>query len=336
MPEDLRNEEIKRIRHRPSMYLGYGGVRGVEQLIYELVSNVLDFYLVNQATFVNVELDGATISVVDDGPGLPFDELSDLEGVSLATKFLTSVHWTRSQDEHAPHVHMTKIGAGLAPVNATSVQLTVQSWRSGILWEQHFARGVAQGTETIVERGNGRGTRIEVVPDPEIFGQAKPRSGVIRRALFETVHLFSGLRTGFHEERFYAPKGLQMLGFLLVDPLSLFTHPDTLPFHITLHHENVFMEVAIFMKVTIFGKRRLPTRIFSWVNGARTPEHGSHVEGLSQALKEVNWKPALSLIHIVMFDPEFAGPTRAKLNVPHIRKTIQNALHEPLRQYRNA
>ncbi|MCL1476018.1 ATP-binding protein [Argonema antarcticum] len=329
MPEDLRNEEIiKHIRYRPAMYFGSVGTRGVEQFVYELVSNVLDTYLANQATFVNVKLDGTTISVVDDGPGLPFDKPSDLERISLATKFLTHVHQIRSQDEHAPHVHMTTLGLGIAPLNVASVQLTVQSWRSGVLWEQHFARGVPESSATVVEQGNGRGTRIEVIPDPEIFGQAKPRLGVIRRSLFEAAHLFSGLRIGFDEERFYAPTGLQMLGFMLLDSLSVSTNPNTLPFHVSLRYENVFIEAAI------FGEKRSPTRTFSWVNGARTPDGGSHVKGLFQVLKEVGWKPALSLIHVVMFEPEFAGPMRTKLDVPHIGEVMKNALREPLHQYR--
>ena len=328
MPEDISNEEIiEGIRRRPAMYFGSTGARGIEQFIYELVSNVLDLYLINQATLVRVELNKTAISVIDDGPGLPFDKPSDLEGVSLATKFLTYVHITRSQDEHAPHIHMTRLGLGLAPLNVVSSQLIVQSWRAGVLWQQHFVQGVAQGPAIVVEHGNDRGTRIHVVPDPEIFGQTEPRIGVIRGALFETAHLFSGLRIDFHGERFQVANGLQMLGFMLLRSFSLSGGSKPLPFHVTLQTENVRIEVAV------FGEQRSRPQMLSWVNGARTPDHGSHVEGLSRALKEVGWRPALSLIHIVMFDPAFAGPTATKLDVPHIREVIQNNLREPLLSY---
>ncbi|MBH8577132.1 hypothetical protein I8752_29970 [Nostocaceae cyanobacterium CENA369] len=320
-------KEVQAIRRRPGMYFGSTSTKGVEHFVYELVANVLDAFLVNQATFVNVEINEAVISVTDDGLGLPFDEPSDENAVSLATKFLTRIHSTPSRNEHAPHVHMTMLGIGLAPMNAASSQLTVRSWRSGALWEQRFSRGFTLGSATIIERGNGRGTNIEVIPDPEIFRQAKPRWGVIRRALFETAHLYSGFKIGFHQERFYAPKGLQMLGFMLLDPLSLDNEPNAVPFHVTMHYENVFIEAAAFGD----GPR---TRMFSWVNGARTPKHGSHVEGFSQALKEVDWNPSLGLIHIIMYDPRFAGPVRHQLDVPHIRKLVQDALRESLRQYR--
>ncbi|ALF54179.1 hypothetical protein ACX27_17185 [Nostoc piscinale CENA21] len=314
-------EEIQAIRRRPTMFFGSAGVQGTEQFVYELVANVLDAYLSKKATFVNVTLDGTTISVVDDGPGLPFDEPSDIEGISLATKLLTRIHLTRSFDEHTPHVHIVSRGVGLAPMNATSIQLKVQSWRSGMLWEQCFSKGIAQGSAKIIQQGDGRGTKIEVTPDPEVFRETQPRFGIIRRALFDTAHLFAGLKIGLNEERFYAPQGLKMLGYIL---LTRQTDANNEPFHVTLHHNNILIEAAA------FGDRFSQNRIFSWVNGARTPDEGSHVEGFRQALAEVNWEPALSLIHIVMYDPRFAGPTRGKLDVPHIKEVIQEALREPL------
>ncbi|OCQ95423.1 hypothetical protein BCD64_26130 [Nostoc sp. MBR 210] len=139
--------------------------------------------------------------------------------------------------------------------------------------------------------------------------------------MFDTAHLFAGLRIGLNEECFYAPQGLKMLGYIL---LTRQTDANNEPFHVTLHHNNILIEAAA------FGDRFSQNRIFSWVNGARTPDDGSHVEGFSQALAEVNWEPALSLIHIVMYDPHFAGPTRDKLDVPHIKEVIQEALREPL------
>jgi DNA gyrase subunit B len=237
------------------------------------------------------------------------------------------VHWTGSQDDHAPHIHLNIIaGLGLAPLNFVSDKLIVQSWRCGVLWEQRFIKGIAQSPATVIQRGNGRGTKIEITPDPEIFKEAKPRVGVIRRALFEAAHLISGLKIEFHEERFFAPDGLQMLGFILLDP---YANPDTSPFHITLRQQDILIEVAI------FGKARSRTRTYSWVNGTRTPDHGSHADGLQQALKKVGWKPKLSLIHVVMFDPKFAGPMRSKLAVPHIQNVIEHALGEPLQQHQN-
>jgi DNA gyrase subunit B len=328
-------ENIAAVRHRPGMYLGSTGDQGTEHLIYELVSNVLDLYLVQQATFVNIKVAGGAIAVVDDGPGLPFDEPSDMAGLSLATKFLTHMHLTASQDQHAPHVHITNSGVGLAPLNFVAAQFKVQSWRKGLLWEQCFSRGIIQNMPRIIQQGNGRGTAIELLLDPEIFGSAQPRTSVVRRTLFETAHLIRGLKIGFQTEQFHAPLGLQMLGWMLIDAHSSAMNPwtptDAPPFYIYLQHQNIAIEAAI------FGDRPAPkttTRTLSWVNGASTPDHGSHVAGLWQALQAVNWQPELILLHVVMFDPAFAGPTKSQLHVPHIQAVVQSAVQEPLGQHR--
>lgn len=78
------------------------------------------------------------------------------------------------------------------------------------------------------------------------------------------------------------------------------------------------------------GSRR---QRFSGVNGARTLDHGSHIEGFSEALKAVGWKPELTLIHVVMHEPQFAGPMKAKLDVPFIQTVVKAALDKPLRQF---
>jgi DNA gyrase subunit B len=336
LPQLNYPEIIEQVRYRPGMYFGSTDEPGVEHLIYELVSNVLDLYLVNRATFVQVTLNGDRIIVIDDGPGFAFDEPSDIAGISLATKSLTHVHWTGSEDNHAPHVHMTNWGLGIAPIGYVAAQFNIQSWRNGSLWEQRFVRGIAQDIPKIIRQGSGFlaetgrecGTTIELIPDPEIFGESQARPNAVRKALFETAHLTAGLKIGFQEEQFHAPTGLEMLGTLLLDPVCpLLYNENPTSFHIKLRHENIAIEAAI------FGQKKSPARQLSWVNGANTPEHGSHLNGLKQALQEIGWKPELMLIHVVMFDPVFAGPVKSQLDVPYIQEIVKNTLLEPLRQY---
>jgi DNA gyrase subunit B len=344
LPQLNYPEIIEQIRYRPGLYLGSTAAPGIEHLIYELVSNVLDLYLVNRATFVQITLKGEKIIVADDGPGFAFDEPSDIAGISLATKSLTHIHWTGSEDNHAPHVHMTSWGLGIAPIGYVAAQFNIQSWRKGALWEQRFVRGIAQDIPKIIRQGRdslretqrGRGTTIELIPDPEIFGESRARPNVVRKALFETAHLTAGLKIGFQEEQFHAPTGLEMLGLLLLDPVCPWMYNENLPpFHIKLRHENTAIEAAVLgrKKSDPNDSKKSPTRQLSWVNGANTPQHGSHVNGLKQALQEIGWNPELMLIHVVMFDPVFAGPVKSQLDVPHIQEIVKNTLLEPLRQH---
>jgi DNA gyrase subunit B len=319
---------IEGVRKRPGMYFGSTDASGMELFVYELVSNVLDAYLAGTATFVSVDLDGNTITVVDDGQGLPFDLPSDIDGISLATKSLTTLHFTGTEDGHAPHVHVQYAsGMGLAVLNAASSTMKIQSWRDGVRWEQRFCQGIALDVPSIVEYGDRCGTRIEVTPDPEIFKGAKLRSSTIEWHLFETAHLVKGIEIRFGRERFYAPEGLvQLLPFIDLDRSSLTA--TRLPFHKTLKVEGVLIDAVASGQLS-----SNQPKIYSWVNGGMSELGGSHVDGFLAALDELAWNPAVVLIHVVMFDPAFAEPTQAKLDVPSIMELVRSTLIEPLQQY---
>jgi DNA gyrase subunit B len=345
MPEDYDISQIQvissleAIRKRPGMYFRTIGDKAIEQFVYELVSNVADCYLSSTATWVSVAIDEGTIIVSDDGPGLPFDVPSgDITDISMATKFLTTMHFTGSEDGHAPHVHVKdRMGMGLAVLNAVSSQLKIQSWRDGTLWEQEFSRGVPLYQARIVDRSTANpaeqsGTKIAITPDPEIFPAAHPQWDVVRWHLFETAHLVRGLEIRFQRERFYAPQGLlQLLPFLsFIDrsnPL-ICPHASPQPFQATVKSQDISIDAVAYGSID-----SSQPHIYSWVNGAMSPAGGSHVTGFLSALAAVGWQPASLLIHVVMFDPEFAGPTRTQLAVPKIAEIVKEALTELLQQH---
>jgi DNA gyrase subunit B len=329
---------IEGVRKRPGMYFGRTDYI-IERFVYELVSNVLDCYVSDTATFASIEIDEGTITVVDDGPGLPFDRPSDIEGMTLATKSLTHLHFTGSEDGHAPHIHVGyPDGVGLAAVNAASSHLNIQSWRDRVCWEQKFSQGIPLGEPIIIDRGIGCGTRIEVTPDSQLFRAVQPRSNIIRQRLFETAHLVKGFEIRFHQERFYAPQGLvQMLPFIKMDTSDSFNYslaiPD--PFYATVKRECISIDAVAYGNTQLASEpiSSINTKIYSWVNGGMLPAGGSHVTGFLTALNKVNWCPEIIMIHVVMFDPRFAGPMKTKLAVPKIAKIVKEALRAPLEQY---
>jgi DNA gyrase subunit B len=354
MAEDLYNIEqiqvisgIESVRNRPAMYFGRTDACATELFVYELVANVLDRYLAGTATFVSVEIDESKITVIDDGLGLPFDRPSDVEGISLATQLLTKLHFTGSSDGHTPHVHVSYAsGMGLAVLNAASSQMNIQSWRDGVLWEQNFKQGIALTDPTMIarpaslveHRGIDRGTSIEITPDPELFGAATPRLDLVRQKLFEVAHLVKGIEIRLNWERFYAPQGLvQLLPFLDSNRVDQFGNPIECqpPFQATIQVDGVAIDAVAAgnIKLEANQKSLIDPQIYAWVNGASTAVGGSHVTGFLAALNEIDWLPAMIMIHVLMFDPEFAGPTQTKLASPKIAKIVKAALLESLQQY---
>jgi DNA gyrase subunit B len=344
MSEDYDTSQIQVIsspadvRKRPGMYFGSTTAAATEQFVYELVANVADCYLSGTATFVSVKIDAGKITVNDDGPGLPFDISSEINGVSVATKLLTVMHYSGSADGHAPHVHIrSSLGVGLAVLNFASSQLKIQSWRAGVLWQQEFQQGVPLTNPSIVDTSTSqRGTMIEITPDPEIFGGSQPRSNVVRWRLFETAHLVRGLEIRFQQERFHAPQGLvQLIPFMnFIDRSDPFLPPITMPppFHLTVRSHDISIDAVAWGNIHSSQSSEV-TQTYSWVNGGISAAGGSHVTGFMTALQQIQWQPAGLMINVTMFDPEFAGPTRTQLAVPKIAEIVSKALTDPLQQH---
>ena len=309
------------VRKRPGMYFGECDCRGVERLIFELAANGIDFYLANKATTVEVYVADEEIIIKDDGPGFPFEKTSS-DGTPWVENYLTHLHTTPSLIGHAPHVHLIFHGVGLAAVNSGSIKFQVESWRENKLWQQVFSCGEACHQQRVINEGNGKGSVIRFKPDPEIFSDTKPRIGVVRNLLFESAHLFPGLRIKLNEEVFLSADGLKDLihGYLQQDTISQ-SGELIEPFHFHGKAGDIDIQVSA-AGVTENGLLQK----HSWVNGVRTAEHGSHVKGLKAALSASKWKPKALLIHVIMYEAQYAGPTKDRLFVPKVEKIVKSCV----------
>jgi len=312
------------------MYIGWIGVVGVEHLVSELVSNSIDEFLCGKASEVRVKLHQDIIEVSDDGEGLPFDVPGENGFENEGSSYLTHAHRTPSANNHTPHVHLHGVaGAGLAAVSALSAWLRVRSWRAGKLWEQEFRTGLPIGAVKVIQEGEGRGTTVEFIPDAEILKATHPRAAAVRSRLFEAVHIFPGLVVGFQNEVFHAPSGLSDLAFIQERQSS----PEDRRWQgrpAFYCHSRVG---EVVLTVAALGETRKQCNWYTWVNGSRTPEDGSHRDGFSDALCDAQWMPSIVMLHAVMLNTRFAGPTKDCLIVPEIRPVIAKGVSDTLKAY---
>ncbi|MFZ1388441.1 MAG: hypothetical protein WBP46_16430 [Thiolinea sp.] len=307
------------VRKRPGMYLGDID-QAATNMVLELVANAIDIFLTSkQASYIKVKIQGQTITVTDNGGQFPFDKkcLSDSNFVEHC---LTQLSYKPTVDNHTPHIHLLIGGAGLAVMNAASLNMTIECCNGQKTWQQAFALGevLTPASCSLTPDAEPYAT-IQTTLDPEIFQQNAPDNYLLHQIFFESVHLYPGLHIEFKDEHYYQAQGLKALAHLMTAAT-----PKTRQFYYHKRDQNIDLQLCI------LGETTDHPQIKAWVNGTATVEFGSHVDGVLQALKHLNWQAAAICVHVMMLDPKFAAPSRDRLAVPTVTDWIREIILKEL------
>ena len=196
---DLRVlEGLEAVRLRPGMYIGSTGPRGLHHLVYEIVDNSVDEALAGYASHIEVTiLPDNGIRVVDDGRGIPVDEVPG-EGVSGVETVMTKLHAGGKFGGGGYAVSGGLHGVGISVVNALSTRVDIEVRRQGYYWTQTY---VNQHPTAPLKQGRAMrddettGTSVTFWPDPKIFET--------------TIYDFETLRSRFQQMAFLN-KGLKI------------------------------------------------------------------------------------------------------------------------------
>ena len=161
---------LEPVRKRRHMYIGSTDEQGLHHLVWEIVDNSIDEVMNGFASFVEVELqsDGCTIRVTDNGRGIPVD-IHPESGKPALELILTTLH-AGGKFEGGNYTFSGGLhGVGASVVNALALTLVAEVKRDGILYRQSYSKGIPDGPLEEVGEARGTGTAITFTPDPEIF-----------------------------------------------------------------------------------------------------------------------------------------------------------------------
>lgn len=349
-------EGLEAVRKRPGMYIGGTGIEGLHHLVWEVVDNSIDEAMAGYATTIHVTLhDDGSISVLDDGRGIPVD-IHEQTGKPALEVIMTVLHSGGKFDKKSYKYSGGLHGVGISVVNALSEWCEVTVWRNGDTYQQTFARGVPLGPMTVTSGADRRGTKVQFKPDPEIFQTTEFDYDILAKRLRELAFLNPGIKIILRQKstqkcHIFEYKGgiKSFVEYLNETKTPLFN--DVIYF--SKNKEGVLVEAAISYN------DGYNEQFFSFVNNINTVDGGTHVIGFRTALTRVfndylKKDPSLlgkdknkdvkltfddvreglvAVLSIKVPEPQFEGQTKAKLGNPEVRSIVDFVTSEYLAEY---
>ncbi len=348
-------EGLEPVRKRPGMYIGGVGSTGLHHLVWEILDNAIDEAMNQHASSIGVTLhaDGASVTITDDGRGIPVDKHPKSKTSALEVVF-TQLH-AGGKFEHNTYKTAGGLhGVGASVVNALSKDLVATVKRDGALWEQRFRQGMPMGPLKKIGAARGTGTSVFFRPDPTIFPKVEFDGAVIRDRLEVASYLHRGVKVTFENEAegtrdlFEHTEGLQdFLSRVVAERGAAPTHET--PF--VLAREN-----GLKIELVLQWTQGTDEHIRSFVNGIPTSSGGTHESGLRGAVgkavrnyvethdlmpKGVSVAPddiregVVGLLSIFMAEPQFQGQTKDRLNNPETLSAVDSMVRPALEQWLN-
>ena len=257
--------------------------------------------------FVSLEADGSC-TVEDNGRGIPVG--LHTKGIPAARLVFSTLHAGGKFDNSVYKTSGGLHGVGSSVVNALSTYLDVEIARDGFVHHDRYEKGVpveklVDGLLPKISKTSKHGTKINFLPDPEIFEKTYFREEEVKSRLHETCYLNPRLTIIFEDRRkpeiehveYHEPDGI--IGFVKDVNKTSETLHDVVYF--SGESEGVAVEVA-FQYCNEFHEN-----IYGFCNNIFNSEGGTHITGFKKTLTTVINQYARDLGILKAKDENFTG-----------------------------
>ncbi len=350
-------EGLEAVRKRPGMYIGSVTRKGLNHLIYEIVDNAVDEHLQGECDLITVTLEkDGSCTVVDNGRGIPVGMHE--KGVPASRLVFTTLHAGGKFDDGAYKTSGGLHGVGSSVVNALSTYMDVEISRDGYIHHDRFEKGeptekLVKGLLPTIGKTKKTGTKINFLPDPEIFEKTNFKGDDVKSRMHETAYLNPKLTIIYEDKRgnetehveFHEPDGIK--GF--VKDINKNNETVTPIVYFEGKTEGIEIEVA-FQYVNEFHET-----ILGFCNNIYNSEGGTHITGFKSVFttvinnyarelgilkeKDDNFTGAdvrngmTAIISIKHPDPRFEGQTKTKLDNQDAAKATSKVVNDDIVLY---
>lgn len=350
-------EGLEAVRKRPGMYIGSVSRKGLNHLIYEIVDNSVDEHLAGFCDTIKVilEKDGSC-TVEDNGRGIPVGMHE--KGLSAARLVFTTLHAGGKFDNDAYKTSGGLHGVGSSVVNALSAWLDLEVYRDGKVYHDRYERGnpvieLQQGLLPVTGKTRKSGTKINFLPDEEIFEKTWFKEDDVKSRLHETAYLNPKLTIIFEDRRGQNPEHVEfheeegIVGFVKDLNKKVEAVHDVVYFQ--GEQEGITVEAA-FQYTNEFHEN-----VLGFCNNIYNAEGGTHLTGFKTVFttvinsyarelgvlkeKDSNFTGAdvrngmTAVISIKHPDPRFEGQTKTKLDNQDAARITSKITGEEIQRY---
>jgi DNA gyrase subunit B len=348
-------EGLEPVRKRPGMYIGGVGSAGLHHLVWEILDNAIDEAMNGHASNIRVTLhkDGSSITVEDDGRGIPVDVHPKTKKTALEVIF-TVLHAGGKFESGSYKTAGGLHGVGASVVNALSRELVATVRRDGQQWEMQFKQGKPVGGLKKLGAARGSGTTVYFHPDPAIFPKIEFDAAIIRDRLEVASYLHRGVKVTFEDETVQARAVFQHDEGLVEYLAKIVRERTSKPVHevpFVLQKEN-----GLKTELVLQWTEATDEHVRSYVNGIPTGSGGTHENGLRAGIGKAvrNYiethgltpkgvtltaedirEGLTGVLSAFIQEPQFQGQTKDRLNNPEMMSAVDGMVRPALEHWLN-